>query len=236
MPLPVPTLSLATWPSERFSDVLPMPPIMSRSWVSRYFAISHPLLSLPTRFAFGTSTSSKKVWQNGDAPEINVIGLVETPALSMSNRMKLMPSCLGAFGSVRTRQKIQSALSAYEVQIFEPLTRNWSPLSSARVCSEARSEPEPGSEYPWHHRISPRAIFGRCSRFCSSDPYFSSAGPSIQMPKLSSGERQLSARISWRRILASSRVSPPPPYSRGHSGTVHPSAPIRSSHCRCASD
>ena len=108
--------------------------------------MSHPLLSLPTRFALRHSTSSKKVWQNGDAPEISVIGLVETPALSMSNRTKLMPSCLGALGSVRTRQKIQSALSAYEVQIFEPLTTKWSPLSSARVCSEARSEPEPGSE------------------------------------------------------------------------------------------
>src|SRR5260370_11664875 len=198
--------------------------------------MSHPLLSLPTRFALGTSTSSKKVWQNGDAPEINSIGLVETPALSMSNRTKLMPSCLGAFGSVRTRQKIQSALSAYEVHIFEPLTRKLSPLSSARVCKEARSEPEPGSEYPWHHRISPRAIFGRCSRFCSSDPYFNSAGPSIQMPKLSSGERQPSARISWRRILVSSRESPPPPSSSAHPGTVHPFSAMRVSHNRCASD
>src|SRR5271163_2071038 len=236
MPLSVPTLSLATWPSDRLSVVPPMPPIMSRSCVSRYFAMSHPLLSLPTRLAFGTSTSSKKVWQKGDAPEIRVIGLVETPGLSMSNRTKLMPSCLGAFGSVRTRQKIQSALSAYEVQIFEPLTRKLSPLSSARVCSEARLEPDPGSEYPWHHRISPRAIFGRCSRFCSSLPYFSSAGPSIQMPKLSSGERHPSAAISWRRIFASSRESPPPPYSRGHSGTVQPLAAMRSIHCFCASD
>src|SRR5260370_8043473 len=147
--------------------------------------MSHPLFSLPTRFALGTSTSSKNVWQNGDAPEMRVIGLVVTPGLSMSNRIKLMPSCFGAFGSVRTRQKIQSALSAYDVQIFEPLTMNWSPLSSARVCSDARSEPEPGSEYPWHHRISPRAIFGRCSCFCSSDPYFTTAGPRIQLPKLS---------------------------------------------------
>src|SRR6266481_345990 len=236
IPLSVPTVSVAICPSERFSDVLPMPPIMSRSCVSKYFAMSHPLFSFPTRFAFGTSTSSKKVWQNGDAPEMSVIGLVETPGLSMSNNRKLMPSCLGASGSVRTRQKIQSALSAYEVQILEPLTTNWSPLSSARVCSEARSEPEPGSEYPWHHRISPRAILGRCSRFCSSDPYFNSAGPSIQIPKLSSGERQPSARISWRKILVSSRESPPPPCSRGHSGTVQPFSAIAPSHRRCASD
>src|SRR5579872_6818594 len=56
------------------------------------------------------------------------------------------------------------------------------------------------------------------------------------MPKLSSGERHPSAAISWRRIFASSRESPPPPYSRGHSGTVHPLAAIRSIHWRCASD
>jgi len=32
-----------------------------------------------------------------------------------------MPSCLGASKSVRTRQNIQSAYWAPEVQIFEPL-------------------------------------------------------------------------------------------------------------------
>jgi hypothetical protein len=34
-----------------------------------------------------------------------------------------------------------------------------------------------GSEYPWHQRISPRAIGGMCSRFCSSLPYSSRVGP-----------------------------------------------------------
>src|ERR1700683_1525620 len=126
----------------------PIPPIMSRSWGGRYFAMSHPLFMVPTRFSLGTMTSSKNVSQNGDEPEINVIGLVETPALSISNSTKLMPSCLGTLVLVRTRQKIQSAWSAYEVQIFEPLTIKSSPLSSARVRSDARSEPAPGSEYP----------------------------------------------------------------------------------------
>jgi hypothetical protein len=40
------------------------------------------------------------------------IGRVETPGLAMSNSRKLIPLCLGAWKSVRTRQKIQSALSA----------------------------------------------------------------------------------------------------------------------------
>ena len=57
-----------------------------------------------------------------------------------------MPRCLGASGSVRTRQNIQSANCAFEVQTFWPLTTNSSPTSSARVLSDARSEPEPGSE------------------------------------------------------------------------------------------
>src|SRR5690606_1163384 len=89
---------------------------------------------------------------------------------------------------------------------------------------------------PWHQRISPRTIFGRCSRFCSSVPYFSSAGPSIQIPKESSGLRQPRARISEARMLASAADSPPPPYSRGQVGAGQPRSAMRSSQRRCASD
>ena len=70
-----------------------------------------PLLSSPTRLPFGTFTSVKKVSQKGEAPEIIVIGRASTPGDIMSNSRKLMPSCFFV-GSVRTRQKIQSALSA----------------------------------------------------------------------------------------------------------------------------
>src|ERR1700712_5397742 len=123
-----------------------MPEIIARSCCSRYFATSQPRLTVPTRLAFGTRTLSKNVSQNGERPEINRIGLVETPGEAMSNRIKLMPSCFFAEVSVRTRQKIQSAKFAYEVQIFCPLMIKWSPSLSARVCSEARSEPAFGSE------------------------------------------------------------------------------------------
>ena len=81
-----------------------------------------PALSSPTSWVSGTLTSSKKVSQNGDLPEINLMGRVLTPGEVMSIRMKLMPVCFLAV-SVRTRQNIQSASSAYEVQIFWPLTR-----------------------------------------------------------------------------------------------------------------
>ena len=57
-----------------------------------------------------------------------------------------IPRCLGASGSVRTRANIASAVCAADVQIFWPLITNSSPSRTARVDSEARSEPEPGSE------------------------------------------------------------------------------------------
>ena len=56
-----------------------------------------------------------------------------------------MPACLGASGSVRNRPNIISASVACVVQIFWPLMTHSSPTSSARLDSDARSEPEPGS-------------------------------------------------------------------------------------------
>ena len=93
-----------------------------------------------------------------------------------------MPRCLGASGSVRTRQNIRSACCAPDVQIFWPFTTNSSPTISARVRSDARSEPEPGSEYPWHQISSAASIFGRYWRRCSSVPCAMSVGPTIWMP------------------------------------------------------
>jgi hypothetical protein len=57
-----------------------------------------------------------------------------------------MPWCFGLSGSVRTERKHQSAKCAPEVNTFCPLTKKWSPLSTARVRGLARSEPAPGSE------------------------------------------------------------------------------------------
>ena len=63
----------------------------------------------------------------------------------MVSSTKLMPSCLGASGSVRTSANIQSATCAPDVQIFWPLMTKWSPLSTARVRKLAKSDPELGS-------------------------------------------------------------------------------------------
>ncbi len=84
--------------------------------------------------------------------------------------MKEMPICFLAVVSVRHRQKIMSAYCARVVQVFWPLMMYLSPLRSALVFSEARSDPEPGSEKPWHHQSSTLAMRGRYCCFCFSLP------------------------------------------------------------------
>ncbi len=59
-----------------------------------------------------------------------------------------MPSVLRPGGPVRTSANIQSARSAIDVHTFWPVTRYTSPSRTARVDSEARSLPAPGSEKP----------------------------------------------------------------------------------------
>src|SRR5215468_6238969 len=98
------------------------------------------------------------------------IGRTVMPLVFMSARMNEMPVCFFADGSVRHRQKIMSAYCASVVQVFWPLMMYLSPLRSALVLSEARSEPEPGSEKPWHHQSSTLAMRGRYCFFCCSLP------------------------------------------------------------------
>ena len=81
-------------------------------------------------------------------PSIVMIGLTSIPGVFISMSKKLIPSCLIAVVSVLTRQKIQSACCAKVVQVLVPLTIYLSPLSSALVFKDAKSDPEPGSEYP----------------------------------------------------------------------------------------
>ena len=86
-------------------------------------------------------TSLKSEW-----PVICLSGRTSTPGWRMWSRKHEMPLCLATFASVRARRMPQSAMGPAEVQIFWPLTRKWSPWSSARVLRLARSEPAFGSE------------------------------------------------------------------------------------------
>ena len=72
-----------------------------------------------------------------------------------------MPACGATALLVRTSRKIQSACGAMLVQIFWPLTMKSSPSAVASVRNRARSEPAPGSEYPWHQMSCPSAILGK---------------------------------------------------------------------------
>lgn len=63
-----------------------------------------------------------------------------------------------------------------------PVTTSSSPSTTPLVERLARSEPEFGSEKPWHHTTSPRRIGGRCSAFCSSEPDAMIVGPPWLLP------------------------------------------------------
>ena len=123
---------------------------LPRSNSSRYLAHVQPSFKLPTRFSFGTLTSSKNTWLISCAPSAGPSSVTNgdtvTPGVCISISRNEMPSCRLPSFEVRTRQKIISACCAIVVQIFVPLQRKWSPLSSAFICSDAKSEPEPGSE------------------------------------------------------------------------------------------
>ncbi len=87
-----------------------------------------------------------------------------------------MPLRLGTSGSVRASSTPKSDRCAQVVHTFCPVTTHSSPSRSARVASEARSEPAPGSLKSWHQISSLRTIGGRKRSRCSSVPWANSAG------------------------------------------------------------
>ena len=75
------------------------------------------------------------------------MGRLRMPFDVMSMRIMLMPwRRSAASGLVRTSANMKSAWWPPVVQIFWPLIMKLSPSRRARVESEARSEPELGSE------------------------------------------------------------------------------------------
>ena len=130
-----PTYFFATTPSAGSFPAPPPPraPFMpERSCCNSRLATLQPPFNGPTKFSLGTFTSVMKVSQNGEFPAIKRMGRISTPVSAIEKTTKEMPSCFLEV-SVRTRQNIMSAYCAPLVQIFDPFTRKWSPLSSARV-------------------------------------------------------------------------------------------------------
>ena len=140
---------------------------------------SHPPLTSPMTLATGTRTSDRKTSLKCADLLICTNGRISIPGVDMSTNKKVMPLCLGASGSVRTRTKLQSQNCAELFHTFCPLTMNSSPSRSARVASAARSLPAPGSLKSWQKVNSAESSLGRNSRFCSSLPWRSNVGPSM---------------------------------------------------------
>ena len=91
---------------------------------------------------------------------------------------------------------------------FCPLTTKSSPSRTALVCNEARSEPELGSENPWHQISSALRILGIKRFFCSSVPWWISVGPTMPMPSPLAGCGARARAISWHRWPAGSTWRP----------------------------
>ncbi len=93
------------------------------------------------------------------------------------------------------------ALWANVVQTFWPVTTH-SPFDlTALVFRDARSEPDSGSEKPWHQISSPVRIGLSQRSFCSSVPWWITTGPPITMPSTLAGEG-----AHARHLLAEQRL------------------------------
>jgi hypothetical protein len=112
-------------------------------------------------------TSLKSLFSS---PQMSANGRHTTPGRSVGMISTLMPLCFGASGSVRTNVSSQSASCAPEVHTFWPLTTKWSPSRTARVRSDARSDPALGSLMPSDAVRSPRSTGTAQSCFCCSLP------------------------------------------------------------------
>src|SRR5271163_3289742 len=99
-----------------------------------------------------------------------------------------------------------------------------SPSRTAEVFRLAKSEPELGSENPWHHEIEPFKMPGMNSFFCSSVPHWRMVGPTKVSPKKSARNGALALANSSLRTTWSMSERPFPPYSTGHPAQIHPPA------------
>jgi hypothetical protein len=97
-----------------------------------------------------------------------------------------------------------------------------SPSRTAEVFNDARSEPELGSEKPWHQRVVPLRMPGRNSFFCSSVPHCKMVGPTSVSPKKSPRIGALAFANSSERTTPCIVVRPLPPYSAGQVAQIQP--------------
>src|SRR3954451_5555338 len=105
---------------------------------------------------------------------------------------------------------------AYVVHTFWPVTFQPPFDFTALVLSEARSDPDSGSEKPWHQISSADRIGLRKRCFWSSVPCAITTGPPITSPSTLATPGAFWRAISSLKIACSISVAPRPPYSFGH--------------------
>nr|WP_235947942.1 hypothetical protein [Candidatus Frankia alpina] len=101
------------------------------------------------------------------------------------------------------------------VQIFWPLMRQPPSTFVALVRSEARSEPESGSEKSWHQICSPVRIGRSSRRFWSAVPKCAIVGPAKSSPMMFSRSGAPTRSHSSVKIVRMRSSSPWPPNSAG---------------------
>ena len=113
---------------------------------------------------------------------------------------------------------------ALDVQTFWPVTTHSSPSSTARVRSEARSEPASGSLKSWHHSSSPRSI-GPSHRCCwSVVPCCMSVGATMPWATAKIPVDTPHFACSSAKIASWIGLPPRPPNAFGHAMPAQPAS------------
>src|SRR4029450_10870026 len=126
------------------------PPIDTDSLPNVARATVQPPSTGPTTSSSGTKTSLKKTSLNSLLPVGIFRGRTSTPSACMSMTIVVMPSGLGASGSVRTVARPNDDTWAPEVQTFWPLTNQPPSTRVPRDLMPAASEPASVSLDSWH--------------------------------------------------------------------------------------
>jgi len=98
-----------------------------------------------------------------------VDGTLVKPFMPRSSTKAVMPRWRD-LGSVRASTTQVPATVPWVMNVFEPLSTQWSPFLTAVVRMPAASDPEPGSVSAQAASFSPVASAGSQRRFCSSLP------------------------------------------------------------------
>ena len=101
----------------------------------------------------GTKAASRNTSLKWYAPDICRSGRTSTPSCSMTIPNMVTPARPGWLRSVRASRRAKSALRAFDVHTFWPVTDHPPSTSAANVWTLVRSDPASGSEISWHQLL-----------------------------------------------------------------------------------